>query len=264
MSAPGCGLRQASPNRKEFDFDDTLAYAQRGDVPWQMTLVVKAAKTSKSWYCSATLVAPDHVVCQAYCLYYKTPNDIDASDIKVIAGEMNPYTTTNLTKNVNFFSVADVRFHATEDLAIVRLNKKLPRSVANSICLPENDQADHGPGKVSGWPQYVLNFLVVGTGVAFPYDHCTGLGNGEPNLMCIVNKGPPDCGLDNGSPFFRVPRAGGPAVFVGMKLADEKCRASDNQLSTQKYLRMSKFTKWIADQVGFCGRSVADMDEDNE
>lgn len=220
----------------------------------------------KSWYCSATLISQEWMLAQAFCLYDKRQGDLPIESTRAILGELNPFNSSSLTKNVNLFTVAEIRFHPSHDLAAVRLNKPFPRSQANSLCLPESELGDHGPGKVSGWPHYILNFLVLGTGVAFPYDHCTGLGNDERSLLCVVNKGPPDCGLDAGSPFFRQVRPGAPYTLVGIKLGDEKCRESDNELSTQRYLRISQFVSWIADQVcGFSGDEDGDEeDEDNE
>jgi len=262
LSAPGCGLRQ--PGRPDLTLDDTLSYAKRQDIPWQVSIKVTPPRgNGNSWFCSATLISPDHLLAQAFCLYDKRQGDLAIESTRAILGELNPFNSSALTKSVNLFTVADIRFHPNQDLAVVRLSKPIPRSLANPLCLPDSDKTDHGPGKVSGWPHYILNFLVMGTGVAFPYDHCTGLGNDERSLLCVVNKGPPDCGLDSGSPFFRQVRPGGPFTLVGIKLGDEKCRESDNELSTQRYLRVSQFVNWIAEQV--CGLpDDAQEDDDNE
>ncbi|KAI1294138.1 Venom peptide isomerase heavy chain [Halotydeus destructor] len=250
LSTPGCGLRPGS--RATWVFDDTLSYAKRGDVPWQVKLEVKGH--SATWYCSGTVINPEWIIARGYCLYHSAQGDIGSDKIKVIANELNPFTA-NLTKNGNYFSVSDVKFHSDHpnELALVKMNRPLPR-VINPLCLPENDRADHGVGKVSGWPQYVLNYLVSSSAMSFPYDHCTGLGNDKRSLLCVVSQGPPDCGMDNGSPFYRQERPNGPMVLVGIKLKDMKCRVSDSELSTERYLRVSSFLGWLSDTMGICGR----------
>ena len=50
------------------------------------------------------------------------------------------------------------------DLVVLRVTRPLPRSVL-PICLPINDRNDHGVGIVSGWPQYILNYLTVSSAV---------------------------------------------------------------------------------------------------
>jgi len=265
ISAPNCGQR---PNSRSngWVFDDTLSYAKRGDVPWQVKLHVKGQDVS--WYCSGTVIHPDWVLAQGYCLYHKSQGDVEPDKVKVIANELNPFTT-NLTKNVNYFSVSDLKFHTDHgnDLVLIKMRNSLPRAI-NPICLPENERADHGLGKVSGWPQYILNYLVLSSAVSFPYDHCTGLGNDKRSLLCVVSQGPPDCGMDVGSPFYRQSRLNGPMVLVGIKLKDMKCRVSDGELSTERYLRISAFMTWIGDTMGICSsRGSVDIsaeDDDNE
>jgi hypothetical protein len=258
LNRQGCGVRKNEPST--FPVENALSYASsERDLPWQVSIRVEIPKSSAKWFCSGVIIREEWILTHAFCLYQETPGDLSSKSISVLPGTSNPFTNESLSVRASKYFIHEqfAGYPSEYDIALIKLKRKLNVAASGPlrmICLPENEDLDSGVGRISGWPHFNINHLVWSTGVSAPIKNClTGDIKNKTSLMCVSSQGPPDCGMDLGSPFTR-PRSDGAHVLIGIKSQDGKCRKSSDSPLVSRYVRVSQFLAWIAEKLSACPR----------
>lgn len=259
LNKHGCGIRKNEPST--FPIENALSYAStERDLPWQVSIRVEIAKSSNKWFCSGVIIREEWVLTHAFCLYHETPGDLSSRSISVIPGTSSPFGNESLSVRASKYYIHEQfeGYPSEYDIALIKLKRKLNVEASGPlrmICLPENEDLDTGVGRISGWPHFNINHLVWSTGVSSPIKNCLSEdAKNKTSLMCVSSQGPPDCGMDLGSPFTRPRLSDGAHVLIGLKSQDGKCRKSVDSPVVSRYVRVSQFLAWIAEKLNACSQ----------
>ncbi|OMJ23688.1 Urokinase-type plasminogen activator [Smittium culicis] len=220
--------------------------------------------SSYSFSCTASLIADQYVVSAAHCIFNDDGTMKPANTTSFFIGSANVATGSDIS---SFYTVTNIYTTGFEkdisnDIAIFKLNKKVPSSVATPVKVYPYKITTKLPVEVAGFGSSYsfgpLSKVLQRAIISVASDtRCSSNNSGWANnsgpLVCsISSSGNDSCNGDSGGPM--VAKLNGKRTLVGIvswgKNMDPKSDQSCGENTVAYYARAAYFVKWIASVIG--------------
>ncbi|OMJ20376.1 Urokinase-type plasminogen activator, partial [Smittium culicis] len=223
--------------------------------------------------CTASLISEQYVVSAAHCIFDDNGIMKPANRLSFFIGSANLATGSDIS---SFYTVTNVYTTGFEkdiskDIAIFKLNKKVPSSVATPVKVYPYKVTTELPVEVAGFGSSyssgplsnVLQRAIISVaGDSRCSINNSGWTNNSGPLVCSISpSGNDSCNGDSGGPL--VAKLNGKRTLVGIVSWGRNMDPNSNQNCGENtvayYARAAYFVKWIASVIGVDYTSLIEL-----